>query len=147
MHYYELIGSRCTAATIEQHVRRNWLPTQRFEVKHVAYHSFLISLSCDEDLENIIERKWDFLSSDIIVIRPWSEGDDTVEDAVSSVPQRAFIPTLARIMWSDDAIARACSILGQPLTTRALEQHKQNAPPTLEACVIIDANFKYLDSH
>lgn len=48
-------------------------------------------------------------------------------------------------MWSKKAIERIVSALGVPILAKANELPNSRAPPSLEVCIIVNKDFRYLD--
>lgn len=97
------------------------------------------------DFDRIKTKKWEHLERDLILIRLWRDRENTGEDTLENVPQKAIFHNVPEAMWGDEAVGRIASALGKPIearTRRPLHPHPFLLPP-LEVCVVVDKSFGY----
>lgn len=63
----------------------------------MAAFSNLVYFESNADLDSEANRKWEFLSNDVVLVRPWSAGDPVTKDKIKTVPQQAYIEHIPRM--------------------------------------------------
>lgn len=96
----------------------------------MAPQSYVTKVYSKDDYQVIGKGEWDFINGDVLLCQPWKVGESLEEDITTTIPLRVFLPDLPKIVWSEDAIVRACSALRRPFSVKAVEQVDTNAPPT-----------------
>lgn len=135
-----VVGAINDEASIADHIKNYWGPRDAYRINRQSYK---IGFYDREDFERLRTKKWEYLGTDLILLRHWRALENNTEDPLDTVPQKAIIHNIPEEMWGDEAIGRITSSLGIPLKARVVRQHHPDHPPPLEACVIIGVNFTY----
>lgn len=140
-----VIGETTDDAPIAAFIKRNWKPRGTFRVTKVNHQSFKIGFHVRQDFERLQSKRWGFLEHDLILVRIWKVNENTIEDTLDTIPQKALIQNIPEALWGDEAIGRIASALGKPLDIRARRPSQPHSflPSSLDVCVIVDCNFKY----
>lgn len=79
-----VIGSTYDERDITDFIDHQWRQVIDFNVKHVAHHVFLLLLRSEMNWNEIFERKWNLMGSDVLLIHPRDDKSCIKEDSLIS---------------------------------------------------------------